>query len=113
MGLWWQAFLRTIIADALYWSYIGGVLCFCSVMGATLGSWRRWYGARWQCGLLIGIWISCDAAYLGENLNPSWFLIPPYQIYLAASALGGLAALAAALLCGRWFDQTESIWARS
>lgn len=113
MGLWWQAFLRTIVADALYWAYIGGVLCFCSVIGATLGSWRRWYGARWQCGLAIGIWISCDAAYMGENLNVSWFLIPGYQIYLAASALGGVAALTAALLCGQWFDRTESIWARS
>lgn len=113
MGLWWQAFLRTIVADALYWAYIGGVLCFCSVIGATLGSWRRWYWARWQCGLLIGIWISCDAADMGETLNGYRFLIFHQYIYLAASALGGVAALAAALLCGRWFDRTESIWAKS
>lgn len=110
--MWRQAVLKLLIDDTVQLVGMGGLLLLSALLGASLGSIGRWFGARWQCGMIAGLWISCDAVLLGEWHGYPLFSRAQLEIWIGAALLGLLAAMVASICAAIWFARTESYWAR-
>lgn len=83
-----------------------------ALVGATLGSVGKWYVARWQVGMLAGLWIGGQYAFLGVSHGTPW----PFRDWQQVLQIVGILAMAVGLmgsaLSGWWFSVSNSYWTR-
>ena len=119
--MWSQAFREILRSDFQLlwawsvWPFLGAAL------GASFGGYRRWYGARWQVGFLLGFCIGLQINSLRlaqSNPRGPWTarlalirpLIENADSFLMAPAVAAAVAAITSLLTAMLLDRTSSFW---
>lgn len=123
MWQWFEALVSLLSDDLVNLAIVCMMLLPGPILGAAIGSIRRWYWARWQVGLIIGGWLGIQCTvigfvmvYVGEFRDriPIWALQRwSLFVWVIVLLFGMAAACGTSLFAAKWLHRTESYWVRT
>lgn len=113
MWQWLVADVRTLLDDLFRFAIMSLLVSLGPLVGATLGSIRRWYWARWQFGLFIGVWIGVQVLVIFVFAASRRPMSQSINLDIIMPSAGLIAAFLASVCGSIWFHRTQSIWVQA